>query len=437
MREKTISRALILMLLLAAATAVAGGPLDTTEKLTLQLDAVPIPTVLRMIAEQNELNIVVSGDVQGEVSLRLNNVDMATALEAILTPNGYNYYVRNDVLIIKPVDLDAVGELVSRTVTLRHAEPATVQSALQPRLTGKGKTVILDNDAEATGSSRTYTPNRIMITDLPEVIDDLLEIVCQIDKPERLVSIEVKIIETTLDSKSKLGLTWPTAIAADLGAGTQTISESTESDTETESYQATLENAAASYNPSTGRWTWGTLTIGQVTAVLNLLDQRGNSRLVSDPHITTLENHEAEIRVQTIIPIATLSRFTEGVTIQDIVTFQDEEIGIYLRVTPRIDDAGRITLDAYSEVEDIIGFAGPPDNQKPITASRSVRTRVTVKNGETVALGGLLKETEIVREQKVPLLGRIPLLGRLLFTNRSKEKVNTDLLILITPRIVP
>ncbi|MCK4302032.1 MAG: type II and III secretion system protein, partial [candidate division Zixibacteria bacterium] len=248
---------------------------------------------------------------------------------------------------------------------------------------------------------------------------------------------EVKIIETTLDSKSKLGLTWPTAIAADLGAGTQTISESTESDTETESYQATLENAAASYNPSTGRWTWGTLTIGQVTAVLNLLDQRGNSRLVSDPHITTLENHEAEIRVQTIIPIATLSRFTEGVTIQDIVTFQDEEIGIYLRVTPRIDDAGRITLDVYSEVEDIIGFAGPPDNQKPITASRSVRTRVTVKNGETVALGGLLKETEIVREQKVPLLGRIPLLGRLLFTNRSKEKVNTDLLILITPRIVP
>ena len=432
-----IGLVLVLMSLLTAAVATAGEPPDTTSKLTLQLEAVPIPTVLRMIAEQNGLNIVVSGDVQGEVSLRLTDVDMMTALEAILMPNGYNYYVRNDVLVVKPVELDAIGELVSRTITLQHAEAATVQKALQTRLTGKGKTVILDNNPDGGGSSRTYTPNRIMITDLPEVMDDLLEIVHGIDKPERMVSIEVKIIETTLDSKSKLGLTWPSAIKADLGAGTQTISESSESDTESDSYQATLENVAGSYNPTTGHWTWGTLTVGQVSAVLDLLNQQGNSKLVSDPHITTLENHEAEIRVQTIIPIATLSRFTEGVTVQDIVTFQDEEIGIYLKVTPRIDASGRITLDAYAVVEDIIGFAGPIDNQKPITASRSVRTRVTVKNGETVALGGLLKETEIVREQRVPLLWRIPLLGKLLFTNRSKETANTDLLILITPRIVP
>ena len=88
-------------------------------------------------------------------------------------------------------------------------------------------------------------------------------------------------------------------------------------------------------------------------------------------------------------------------------------------------------------MEDIIGYAGPQDNQKPITASRSIRTRITVDDGETAVLGGLLKEDEIKTVRKVPLLGYIPLLGRLLFTNTSTEKTTTDLLILITPKIMP
>jgi type II secretory pathway component GspD/PulD (secretin) len=91
----------------------------------------------------------------------------------------------------------------------------------------------------------------------------------------------------------------------------------------------------------------------------------------------------------------------------------------------------------YPQVEDIIGYAGPADNQKPITASRSLSTTVTVNDGETVALGGLLKETDIVQKQKFPVLGYIPVIGSLFFTNKSTEKTTTDLIILITPRIMP
>jgi len=157
---------------------------------------------------------------------------------------------------------------------------------------------------------------------------------------------------------------------------------------------------------------------------------------VSDPRITTLENHEAEFKFETIIPIQTVNRFTEGAATSDIVTFEDEEVGISLKVTPRINENGLVTMDVAPKVEDIIGYAGPADNQKPITASRSIQTRITVADGETVALGGLIKENNIETIQRVPLLGHIPLIGRLLFSNKRVEKTSTDLIILITPHIL-
>jgi type II secretory pathway component GspD/PulD (secretin) len=148
---------------------------------------------------------------------------------------------------------------------------------------------------------------------------------------------------------------------------------------------------------------------------------------VSDPRISTLENHEAVFKFETIIPIQTINRFTEGAATSDIVTFEDEEVRLSLRVTPR---------DIEPKVEDIIGFNGPPENKKPITSSRSIRTRITIADGETVALGGLLKENDIETVKTVPLFGSIPLLGRLLFTHTSKTTTTTDLTILITPHIL-
>ncbi|MFQ6008468.1 MAG: type II secretion system protein GspD, partial [Candidatus Zixiibacteriota bacterium] len=254
----------------------------------------------------------------------------------------------------------------------------------------------------------------------------MLALIDEIDQPERLISIEVKIIETRVDVQSKLGFIWPSAIEASLGGADSVAASSS----------ALSSASAGQYNPNIGNWTWGTLSVTQLRTVLDLLNQSGNSKLISDPHITTLENHEAEIRVETIVPIPTINRFTEGAAVQDILTFQDEEVGISLKVTPRIVGDGMITLDVLPVVEDIIDFAGPPDNQKPITTHRSIRTTITVSDGETAALGGLLKEDIIKQQQKVPLLGSIPLLGKLIFTNTSEEKTTTDLLILITPHIM-
>ncbi len=425
------------VLALIATTVVMAAPVDKAGKLSLQLDKVEIGVALQMIAEQNDLNIVVGDAVEGEVSLRLVDVDLESALQAILAPGGYNYYIRNDVVVVKSMATYAVGELVSHSIVLKYLDPAAIKGVIESRLSDRGTMVTIGGGSDEGQQESGLSPNQIVITDLAAVIDEIALLVEQLDQPPQQISIEVKIIESKVDSKSKLGFAWPTSVTTSLGAGTQTISEGSESDGSSESYQAELENVAVSLNPETGRWTWGTLTVDQLTAVLDLLNQAGNSKLISDPHITTLENREAFIKVQTVIPIATISRFSEGAATQDIQTFYDEEVGISLYVTPRINENNRITLDVRAQIEDIIGFAGPSDNQKPITSSRSLKTTVSVNDSETVALGGLLKESEIELTQKFPLLGHIPIIGSLFFTNKSTEKTVTDLIILITPRIMP
>jgi type IV pilus assembly protein PilQ len=411
------------ILLLASALS---AQIPTGRKLTLSLEDVPIVAALNMIAKQNDLNLVIAGEVSGSVTVRLQDVDVATALDAVLTANGYNYFLKDNVVIVKPVTADAAGELEARVVTLKYVSPVTVEKALSGMLSAKGKVTVLDRATPNESGQNTYQANRIVVTDYPGLMGRLVSVVEQIDIPERSIMIEARIIETTIDAKSNLGLSWPTALSARLSDDDNSVTTGT----------TEQRHSAGVYEPQNGNWTWGKLSVGEVSLILNALEQNGNSRLVSDPRITTLENHEAVFKFETVIPIQTINRFTEGAATSDIVTYEDEEVGISLRVVPRINEGGTITMEVEPRVEDILRMVGPADNQKPVTASRTIQTRVTVNDGETVALGGLLKENETENIQRVPLLGHIPLLGRWLFSSKTTEKSSTDLLILITPHLL-
>jgi len=401
------------------------------EKLSLQLESASLRTVLDMIAQQHNLNLVISGEIDEKVTIRLENVDVASAFDALLSSNQLNYYINNDVIVVKPIAMDAAGELSSRLVVLRYVDPITAKKALESHMSVKGKVVILDRIGGevamgAAATTKGFKANRILISDFPSVVEAQLKLVEEIDRPERLIQISVKIIETTLDSASKLGFVWPSSITSNLGQQSDTSGSSSSS----------LTPSAAEYNPNNGDWKWGTLNVEQLTLLLDFLKTNNSTKLISDPYLTVTENYEAEIKSETIIPIQTINRFTEGAATSDIVTFEDEEVGISLTVTPRINEEGKVTLEVFPKVENIIGFTGPTNNQKPIKSSRSIRTRVTVNDGETLALGGLLSEEETVQKQKVPFLGSIPLIGSLLFTHHNNAKKKADLIILITPTIV-
>jgi len=413
------TRILVTVLLISLITGV-NAQIPEGRKLSLALEDVPITSALDMIATQNGLNLVVAGEVSGEVTLRLENVDVATALDAILAANGYNYFVKDNVIVVKPVTSDAAGELESRVVTLKYVNPVTAEKAVASVKSARGSVTILDRGSENVPSGGKYQANRIVVTDYPALVDRLVSVIEEIDIAERSIMIEARIIETTIDARTNIGLSWPTALTARLSDDNATSAIT----------DATDRSSAGVYDPQSGDWTWSKLSVGEVNWILNLLERDGNSRLVSDPRITTLENHEAVFKFETIIPIQTINRFTEGAATSDIVTFEDEEVGISLRVLPRINEGSTITMDVEPRVEDIIGYTGPSGNQKPITASRSISARITVDDGETVALGGLLKENEIENVQRVPLL------GSWLFSSKSTEKNSTDLLILITPHIL-
>jgi general secretion pathway protein D len=270
-------------------------------------------------------------------------------------------------------------------------------------------------------------PTKIVIVDLPEVVEMISVFIKEIDCRQPQVAIKVRLIETNIDDDKRIGFDWPTRISGKLHGLQGSSSGSSGSSDVAENF---LEK-----DLSSGGWTWGKISMAELNMALEFLDLEGNSKLISDPYITTLNNHEAEIKVTTIIPIQTINRFSEGGSVQDIVSFQDEEIGITLLVTPHITGDDQIILDVNPSVAEIIGYSGPADSQKPITSERSIHTKIVVKNNETAVLGGLLKENKIEEEQKVFFLGSLPIIGNL-FKHKSTQTSTTDLTILITPTII-
>jgi type II secretory pathway component GspD/PulD (secretin) len=424
MRYRIAITAFIIILI---ASLCRGGAIDPDKKITLRFEDVTLSSVLNIIAQQYDLNIVQSGLLGQKVSIRLDEVGLGDALKAILLSNGYNYYLTGDIVVIKPLETSAPGEMESRIITVNYLSPAAVINATSDLLSSKGKMKIIEEQAAADKSSAGPRATQIVITDLPDIVDKVAGFVKGMDRPEPQVAIEVKMIETNVTKDQKIGITWPVSLVG-RGSGVENPSGSSSSST-------TTTTALGQIQLPHGKWEWGRLSVDEVEAVLDFLDGSGNSKLISNPRITTLNNCEAEINVSTVIPIQTINRFSEGGSVQDIVTFQDEDVGISLLVTPHIADSNQIILDVLPTVAEITGYSGPEGNQKPITSERSVRTRISVKAGETAVLGGLLKESKIENKQRIFFLGSLPIIGGL-FSHKTVENSTTDLLILITPTIV-
>lgn len=420
---------LVIFGLLAMAGAAQEKPLTVVtedSKITLEMENAPIGSVLKLLAAQNNLNIVSGQEVRGSVSLRLRQVSLEEALSSILLANGYTYSRQGNVLVVLAQDKDYPQQLETRVFELSYVSADYVAASLKNVLSPKGKTDIFTREIRRIEPAKQAPATILVVTDFGYNIPRIEKIVATLDKPAKQVSIEVKMVETSLDKNSDLGLEWPDGIGASFADAEPASTSST---------STTDEASKAMVFPVKGRPRYGRLSVEQVDWFLNYLTTQTNSKLLSNPKVTTLDNQAAKITVATTIPLQTLNRFSEGAAVQDIVSFQDKEFGIILDVTPRINDDSTVTLRVTPTVEDIISFTGPPDNQRPITSKRSVETQIRMKDGETMVIGGLIKDNEIKTVRKVWLLGDIPLLGNL-FRSNSKQKNQTDLLIMITPRIV-
>jgi general secretion pathway protein D len=282
------------------------------------------------------------------------------------------------------------------------------------------------------GGKITITPdkatNSLVIMASPADYQNLLQVVQKLDRKRRQVFVQAMIAEISLSKASELGVEWGFFGGGSSGSVT----------------------AAGVYDPFGAIGSLGTI-VGSLTqagllpadmkntsaanfpVVLKALQSNGILNVLSSPTILTSDNKEAEIFVGENVPFLGQSTVSSIGTQQSV---ERKDTGITLKITPQITDGDYIKLDVQQEISAIkgnitIGVA----SQDKITTKRSAKTSVIVKDQETVAIGGLISETENITENKVPLLGDIPLLGYL-FKSKGVSRSKTNLILLLTPRVI-
>ena len=376
-----------------------------------------IKNILMLIGELTGLNIVISPAVQDTITATLENVSVKAALDAILKPNGYNYFVQENIIIVKGIDTEMVGELETVVVKLKYINSDDLSGALGAVMSSRGK--LQSFTPLVTSQSTKGASNIIIISDVQENIVHILNMIDQLDVAIPNINIAVRFIETNLDTTRGHGIDWSKA-AVQLGGTTDT------------------SLSMLNFN----NITIATLNPMQLTSALRIMQARGQSKLLSSPQVTTLDNHEAETETVTTVYIEGNTNSSQNQRSQSsnpygniaINQVSEKDIGIKLKVTPRINEGTKITLLVDATVEALLS-AAEIHTDKPRSTKRTVKTQVTVRDGDTAIIGGLIAENVLENKKFVPIISGIPFFGQL-FQSTSIEKEQRELLIFITPNII-
>jgi general secretion pathway protein D len=258
--------------------------------------------------------------------------------------------------------------------------------------------------------------NSVIIVTSPQNRATLQGIIDQLDKIPEQVMIETLIVEASLDATSKLGIEWNFNQGAVLG-------DKKEKGTGTSSFG----NQANTAQPQGFRYA---LTGAQYGAFLNTVQSDSRFEILSTPRIFTSNNSTAQINISQSLPYVLSQRTDANGNLTFNYAFLD--VGIILTVTPRITANGYVTMDVTQTANDFVRYT---DFNAPVVNQREAQTTVSVQDGETVVLGGIIKSSVSTSVNKLPLVGDIPVLGKL-FRSSSTQKSKTELLVFLTPRIV-
>jgi type II secretory pathway component GspD/PulD (secretin) len=401
-----------------------GEEYNLNEKMSINMKDSDIKNILMLIGELTGLNIVISPIVKDTITANLENVSVKAALDAILKPNGYNYFVQENIIIVKGIDTEMVGELETVVVKLKYINSDDLSGALSTVMSSRGK--LQSFTPLVTSQSTKGASNIIVISDVQENIAHVLNMIEQLDVAIPNINIAVRFIETNLDTTRGHGIDWSKA-AVQLGGTTDTSSL-----------------AMLNFN----NITIATLNPMQLTSALRIMQARGQSKLLSSPQVTTLDNHEAETETVTTVYIegntnSSQNQYNQGNQPSqssnpygNFSTNQitEKDIGIKLKVTPRINEGTKITLLVDATVEALLS-AAEINTDKPRSTKRTVKTQVTVRDGDTAIIGGLIAENVLENKKFIPILSAIPFFGQF-FQSTSIEKEQRELLIFITPNII-
>jgi type IV pilus secretin PilQ/predicted competence protein len=366
-----------------------------------------LAAVLDLLARKGNLNILAGKDVKGEVTVRLVDVPLDVALNAILNVNGYGYIRSENIIRILP--LKEIGEEVrteTRTYLLSYASADKAKSILEGFLTPNGN---IQTD------ERT---NTLIVTDVPANMERFTKLLPEIDRRVKQVLIEVLILDSVLGDEGDLGISWALVNNND---NSPVLGD----DTFPDELGVLLPVGVDALN-LTFRTIMGDLDL---TAFIEAIVTESDSKVLASPKILTLNNEAASIEIVEEFPYRDVTETSAGGQLTNI-TFKD--IGTKLEVKPQITHDDHVILFIAPEQNNI---AGVTSIGVPIVDTRKAETTLIIKNHQTVVIGGLRENREVTGVTKVPLLGDLPGV-KYIFRSVSTDKRDSELILFLTVHIV-
>jgi len=422
----------------------------TGEKLSLNFQDIEVRSVLQLIADFTDLNLVASDTVTGRITLRLKNVPWDQALELILKTKGLDQRQVGNVLLVAPAaeiaareklelenrkQISELAPLRTEFVQVRYASATALFGLFKGGEEGAAPTNILSDRGSVIVDERT---NSIIITDTADRLENFRRIVSQLDIPVRQVLIEARIVTATANFSEELGVRWGVGYlerngsenALRVGGSSNTLAEiqnilAGEEDAEITQPDSFVVDLGVT-QPGASSFAIGYSRVGFALLDLELsaFAKDGHAEIVSRPKVITADKSTALIESGVEIPYQEAS--SSGAT---SVSFKDAVLA--LEVTPQITPDDRIIMKLNVKQDTV----GTVFNGVPSINTNEVETEVLVPNGETVVLGGIFTTDKNTSTTKTPFLGDLPYIGRL-FRNTLERDDKQELLIFITPRII-
>lgn len=322
------------------------------------------------------------------------------------TPEDIAGYKRT----IRELNLSVSGdERIMRVVNLNYLTTDRATAVLTPYLTPQGQIQV------------DVANQTLILREVPENMDVLLELLAELDVKPSQVLIESTIVEVTAEKTDSFGVDWSASRSQD-----PTLTGS-------------LNQRTTAPNP--GEIVFGTVRSGwNIDAMLQALTRTQDAKIISKPRIATSNNVAASIQtIEEVVFISLVQTFPQGSTVPVLSeSIQTIQLPISLQVTPRITSDGQITTQINASIRSI---SGPPPQSvlggapPPPTTTQTASTTLTIKDGETIVIGGLVRDVAQERVNKIPLLGSLPILGGL-FRNTEKTNRKVELVIFITPKLL-
>ena len=405
---------------------------------SLRLKQAPMVATLQQLALEQNANLMIDDELEGTLSLQLDNVDFDRLLRSVAKIKGLSFYQENNIYYLgKPSQYEQYAEkmtepmaisgeslssempLVSTTVKLHFAKASDVMKSLT---TGSGS--LLSPSGTITFDDRS---NVLLIQDDARSIKNIKKLIAELDKPIEQIVIEARIVTITDESLKELGVRWgifnPTEAAHRVGGSLDANGFSNISNNLNVNFATTVTPA-------------GSLAL-QVAKIngrlldleLTALERENNVEIIASPRLLTTNKKSASIKQGTEIPYVV----TNGKNDTQSVEFREAVLG--LEVTPHISKDNNILLDLLVSQNSPGNRVAYGQNEVVSIDKQEINTQVFAKDGETIVLGGVFHDTITKGVDKVPLLGDIPGIKHL-FSKESERHQKRELVIFVTPHIL-